>query len=197
MGRVDEEHVTFTGLGGGQDRLQFGVEKSGLVCNVLGQGFFWRHGDRTDPVKLQAQILEELVRHPAGPAAQPGQLKDAFARLGDGRGWLLLEGGADQLAIGGHLAHRATEIPLPQAVQAPLPKRGHVSLDGGPTDSDSLGRMLTREPGVQQPKHEHLFANSEVGMTAPFLVDDALLFLGQPHAKPGHGVPPCVTSQSG
>ena len=137
------------------------------------------------------------VAHLAGPAAQPGQLKDAFARLGDGRGWLLLEGGADQLAIGGHLAHRATEIPLPQAVQAPLPKRGHVSLDGGPTDSDSLGRMLTREPGVQQPKHEHLFADAEVGMTAPFLVDDALLFLGQPHAKPGHGVPPCVTSQSG
>ena len=119
MGRVDEEHVTFTGLGGGQDRLQFGLEKSGLVCNVLGQ-VFWRHGDRTDPVKLQAQILEELA-HLAGPAAQPGQLKDAFARLGDGRGWLLLEGGADQLAIGGHLAHRATEIPLPQAVQAPLP----------------------------------------------------------------------------
>ena len=40
MGRVDEEHVTFTGLGDGQDRLQFGLEKSGLVCNVLGQVFF-------------------------------------------------------------------------------------------------------------------------------------------------------------
>src|SRR5208337_1010154 len=78
---------------------------------------------------------------------------------------------------------RVSEIPLPQAVQAPLPKRGHVPLDGGPTDSDSLGRLLTREPGVQQPKHEHLFADTEVGMTAPFLVDDALLFLGQPHAK--------------
>ncbi len=57
-------------------------------------------------------------------AAQPGQLKDAFARLGDGRGRLLLEGCADQVAIGGHLAHRTIEIPLPQAVQAPLPKRG-------------------------------------------------------------------------
>src|SRR5271165_6564203 len=79
----------------------------------------------------------------------------------------------------------------------PLPKRGHVLLDGGPTDSDSLGRLLTREPGVQQPKHEHLFADSEVRMTASFLVDDALLFLGQLHAKPGHGVPPCVMSQSG
>ena len=66
MGRVDEEHVTFTGLGGGQDRLQFGLEKSGLVCNVLGQVFFWRHGDRTDPVKLQAQILEELGTRRAG-----------------------------------------------------------------------------------------------------------------------------------
>ena len=91
MGRVDEEHVTFTGLGGGQDRLQFGLEKSGLVCNVLGQVFFWRHGDRTDPVKLQAQILEELATWLG--RRQPGQLKDAFARLGDGRGWLLLEGG--------------------------------------------------------------------------------------------------------
>ena len=70
MGRVDEEHVTFTGLGGGQDRLQFGLEKSGLVCNVLGQGFFWRHGDRTDPVKLQAQILEELATW-LGPRRNP------------------------------------------------------------------------------------------------------------------------------
>ena len=40
MGRVDEEHVTCASLGGGQDRLQFGLEKSGLVCNVLGQVFF-------------------------------------------------------------------------------------------------------------------------------------------------------------
>ena len=69
MRRVDEEHVTFTGLGGGQYRLQFGLEKSGLVCNVLFQVFFWRHGYRTDPVKLQAQILQELApwlgpRHP-------------------------------------------------------------------------------------------------------------------------------------
>ena len=46
MGRVDEEHVTFTGLGGGQDRLQFGLEKSGLVCNVLGQVFVGGPGDR-------------------------------------------------------------------------------------------------------------------------------------------------------
>ena len=44
MGRVDEEHVTFTGLGGGQDRLQFGLEKSGLVCNVLGQVFLAARG---------------------------------------------------------------------------------------------------------------------------------------------------------
>ena len=52
----------------------------------------------------------------AGIAAQLGQLKDAFARLGDGRGWLLLEGGEDRLAIGGDLAHRETEISLTQVV---------------------------------------------------------------------------------
>ena len=45
MGRVYEEHVTFTVLGCGQDRLQFGLEKSGLVCNVLGQVFFLLYGD--------------------------------------------------------------------------------------------------------------------------------------------------------
>ena len=109
MGRVDEEHVTFTGLGGGQDRLQFDLEKSGLVCNVLGLGFCWRLGDRSDPVELQAQILEALA-HLAGPMSQPGQLKDGFARLGDGRGWLLLDGGADQGRYGGESGSRATEI---------------------------------------------------------------------------------------
>ena len=69
MGRVDEEHVTFTGLGGGQESATVSdFEKSGLVCNVLGQVVFGGSRGRTDPVKLQAQILEELA-HLAGPAA--------------------------------------------------------------------------------------------------------------------------------
>ena len=58
----------------------------------------------------------------AGTTAQRGQLKDAFARIGDRKGRLLLEGLADQDAIGGHLAHRAIGIVVPQAVQAPLAK---------------------------------------------------------------------------
>src|SRR5271157_3317689 len=45
---VHEEHVTLTGLSGVQFRFQLGVEKLGLVLNVLGQGFFGRHGDRSD-----------------------------------------------------------------------------------------------------------------------------------------------------
>ena len=39
MGRVHEEHVTLSRLGGVQARLQFGVEKSRLDCDVLGQVF--------------------------------------------------------------------------------------------------------------------------------------------------------------
>ena len=84
MGRVDEEHVTLTGLGGGQAWLQFGLQKSGLGCDVLGQVLLWRDRDGADTLKLQAQILEELADL-AGTAAQPGQLLDPFARLGNGR----------------------------------------------------------------------------------------------------------------
>jgi hypothetical protein len=40
MGRVDEEHMALSGLGGVQTRLQLGVEKSGLGFHVLGQ-LFW------------------------------------------------------------------------------------------------------------------------------------------------------------
>ena len=45
MGRVDEEHVTFTGLGGGQDG-SVGPRKR-LGRNVLGQVFVGGRG-RTD-----------------------------------------------------------------------------------------------------------------------------------------------------
>src|SRR5712691_9281686 len=84
--------------------------------------FFWRHGDRTDPLEFQAQVLEKLA-HLAGTASQPGQLKDAFARLGHGTNGLLLEGLADQLAIGSHFADRAIDVPMPEAVQASLSER--------------------------------------------------------------------------
>ena len=106
MGRIDEEHVTLSGLGGVQARLQLGLEESGLGLRRARPSFFGRHGDRADPLEFQAHVLEELA-HLAGAASQPGQLEDAFARLGHGAGRLLLEGLADQLAIGGHLAHRA------------------------------------------------------------------------------------------
>ena len=197
MGRVDEEHMARPRLGGVQARLQLGLEEIGLGLDVLGQVFLGGTGIGADPLEFQAHVLEELA-HLAGTASQSGQLKDAFARLGHGAGGLLLEGLADQVAIGGHLAHRAIGVPPPQAVQAPVSERGHVPLDGGPTDADDLGRLLARDPVVQQPEDEHLLPDPRVGMRGPFLVDDPLLLLGQLHAKPSHGVPRawCGTSST-
>jgi hypothetical protein len=64
---------------------------------------------------FQAHLFEKLA-HLARTASQPGQLKDALARFGYGVGRLLLEGFADQLTVGGHFAHRAIGVPLPQTV---------------------------------------------------------------------------------
>jgi hypothetical protein len=40
VGRVDEEDVASSRLGGLQPRLQLGLEESGLGLGVLGQVFF-------------------------------------------------------------------------------------------------------------------------------------------------------------
>jgi hypothetical protein len=135
---------------------------------------------------FQAHRFEKLA-HLARTASQPGQLKDALARFGHGVDGLLLEGFADQLAVGGHFADRAIGVPLPQTVQASLTKRRHVSLHGGSTNSDDLGRFLARDCVVQQPNDEHLLTDSRVRMRGSLFVDNALLLLGQLHAKPSHG----------
>ena len=70
MGRVDEEHVTFASLGGGQDRLQFGLEKSGLVCNVLGQVFFGGTGIARTRLNFRPRSLRNL-RTWLGPRRNP------------------------------------------------------------------------------------------------------------------------------
>ena len=106
MGRVDEEHMTVTRSSGVQTWLQFGVEEIGLGLRRARPSFFGRHRDGADTLPFQAQIFEELA-HLAGTTPQSGQLKDPFARFGHGAGGLLLEGFADQLAIGGHFTDRA------------------------------------------------------------------------------------------
>jgi hypothetical protein len=40
MGRIDEEHMTISRLGGVQTRFQLGVEKLALGGDVLSQVFF-------------------------------------------------------------------------------------------------------------------------------------------------------------
>ena len=109
----------------------------------------------------------------------------------------LLERLADQVAIGGQFAHRALDVPLPQAVQAPVSERGDVPLDGGSSDPGDLGRLLARQSAVQQPEDQHLFADPRVGMGGPLLIDDPLLLFGQLHAKPSHGAPHCMQPRSG
>ena len=93
MGRVDEEHATFTGLVAARTGFSLVSRKAAWSATCSAKFFFGGTGDRTDPVKLQAQILfsRKFCTRP-GPVVQPGQLKDAIARLGDGRGWLLLGG---------------------------------------------------------------------------------------------------------
>src|SRR5271170_7857919 len=94
--------------------------------------FFWRHGDHADALKFQAHVLEELP-HLAGAAPQSGQLKDAVAGLGDGVDRLLLEGRANEVAIGGHLALGTMGVARPETFQAPQTKGDDVAMDGGPT----------------------------------------------------------------
>ena len=157
--------------------------------------FFWRHGDGAGAPPLQAQVLEELP-HLRRAAPQTGQLVEAFAGFGDGADGAFLERLADQVAIGGQFAHRPLDVPLPQPVQAPVSERGDVALDGGSSDPGDLGRFLARQSAVQQPEDQHLFADPRVGMGGPLLIDDPLLLFGQLHAKPSHGAPLCIRSQS-
>ena len=70
MGRVDEEHVTFTGLGGGQDRLQFGLEKSGSGLQRARPSFFLAARGSHGPVSLQAHIFTGSCAA-AGPRRNP------------------------------------------------------------------------------------------------------------------------------
>jgi hypothetical protein len=178
-----------------QTGFQLRFEKLGLGFDVLGQGLLGRYGDHADALELQAQILEELP-HLAGTASQSGHLKDPFARLGHGVDGLLLERLANQRAIGCHFARGAMGVPSSQTVQPSLAKRGHRPLDGRPSDPNDLGRLLACDSVVQQANYEHPFTNALVGMRGTLFVDDALLFLSQPHAKPSHGVRPCVASRS-
>ena len=70
MGRVDEEHMTFSGLGGVQARLQLGVEKSGLVCDVLGQVFLGGTGIGRTRWNFRPMSLRNL-RTWLGPRRSP------------------------------------------------------------------------------------------------------------------------------
>jgi hypothetical protein len=73
---------------------------------------------------------------------------------------LLFKGFADQFAISCHLTDRAIGIPSPQAFQATFSKGGYVPLEGGPTDSNDLGRILPSEPVMQKPQRKHLLADA-------------------------------------
>ena len=125
---------------------------------------------------------------------QSGQLKDPLRRLGHGASGLILERFADQLSIGGHFTDRPIDVPTPESVQAALPERDHVTLNCGPTNANDFGRLLACYTVVKQPEHEHFFADTQIGVRGPFLVNDSLLLFGQLDTKPSHGVHPCVAN---
>jgi hypothetical protein len=130
----------------------------------------------------------------ARAAPQSGQLKDPLRRLGHGTSGLILEGFADQLSISRHFADRPIDVPTPESVQAALPERDHVTLNCGPTNANDFGRLLACYTVVKQPEHEHFFADTQIGVRGPFLVNDSLLLFGQLDTKPSHGVHPCVAN---
>src|SRR5258708_39778844 len=77
--------------------------------------FLGRHGDGANALPFHSQIFEELA-HLAGTSSQTSQFKDPFARLGHGASGVILDGFADQLAIGNQLADRAIDVPSPESV---------------------------------------------------------------------------------
>ena len=127
-----------------------------------------------------------------GATPQSGQLKDPVAGLGDRADGGLLERLADLIAIGDHLTDLAFDVPTSESIQAPVSERGDISLDGGSSDPGDFGRLLACDSTVQQPKDEHFFPNSRVGMRDPFFIDDKLLLFGSMDAKPSHDACPCV-----
>ena len=130
MGRVHEEHMARPRLGGVQARLQLGVEKSRLGLDVLGQLFLGGTGITRTRWNFSPMSLRNF-RTWLGPRRSPVSSKmrsQAWAMVWTG---LLLEGLADQVAIGGHLALGTMVVALPEAFQAPRAKGGDVAMDGG------------------------------------------------------------------
>ena len=70
MGRVDEEHVTLSRLGGVQARLQLGLEKLGLGLDVLGQVFLGGTGIARTRWNFRPRSLRNL-RTWLGPRRNP------------------------------------------------------------------------------------------------------------------------------
>ena len=109
-----------------------------------------------------------------GTAPQTGQLKDPFARLGHGTGGLLLEGFADQIAIGGHFTDRTIDLATPQSIQASLSERDHITLDRRSPHTDDLGRVKVRffwdRSGVRDDTSSRWVRTLQMNLTAPQVI---------------------------
>jgi hypothetical protein len=121
----------------------------------------------------------------------------AFAGVGSGANGALLERLANPVARSGQFAHRALDVPPPQAVPVPVSERGEVALDGGPSDPGDRSGLVACQARGQQPEDQHLLADPWVGMGGPLLMNDPLLLFGQLHAKPSQGAPLCIPATVG
>jgi hypothetical protein len=84
-------------------------------------------------------------------------------RVGQGRGksWLM------RRPLGPRRGHRLIGVPSSQTVQPAVAIRGHIPLDGRPSDPDDLGRLLACDSGVQQANHKHPFTGGTKGTFLP------------------------------
>ena len=82
--------------------------------------------------------------------------------------------------------HGPGAIPSSQPVQSALLVRGHVPLDGGPTQVRDLARLGSGEATVKQPEDQHLAANVGLGVGISLGVDDDLLGIREGDPKPCH-----------
>src|SRR5260370_28640334 len=82
--------------------------------------FLWGHRNGADTLPLQAHPFEELphLRRLAADARQSLDALAGFVHRARGLAGELL---ADKITMGGQIAHRAADAPLPQAIATPLP----------------------------------------------------------------------------
>lgn len=111
--------------------------------------------------------------------AAAGELLDAVGSFGDGADRRFGQGDFDRFGLTGQFTDGADEVARSQAVKAARAVSREVALDGGPSHSRDLSRLLTGEPRMHRPEGEHFAANAQIRVRKPLGRDDGLFGLGE------------------